>query len=624
MQQFINGSNTAWRYLETRATGRCIRFKDQEMPPGCAPHKAHVGFEIVPNSLEAVLLVQYGVRYSGKNYEIRELFKEGEKRFENFGKLKSWIRKVIGPVYETIPEINSTNSHEENMLEHLVRSSKVFIDTCTLMHGSAEEFFYTKLQPLLIQYKKKVIVPQKVIDEIERLRKDKGINSNKQAEKGINILRAYIYKKLLDIRGERNDPFADNLFQYVFIKFRTKYNLVLLTQDRRLAQDILKLGMAKSIQSNKSIKAFYVSSNAVLHDWEKHLRKRRPRQKQKHQSKKFRQCNTLNIGKENQLNVRIIPKEGEFIETVRYGKLNLVQKLGEGGEGSIYSLNNGYVCKIYKKEKLTNHKKDKLSLMIKNPVATSGLCWPVDRANNQNDEFVGYIMPKASGLPIQRAVFIRALLEKNFPLWTRKNLVTLAIAVLDKIKSLHDQNVLIGDINPMNILINSDTDVNFVDTDSYQIEGYPCPVGMVNYTAPEIQGHNFHTFLRKPEHEYFAIATLLFMILLPGKPPFSHQGGGDPASNIKKGLFPYPFKNMSTRKAPEGCWRYIWSNLPFKTKEAFYKCFTSGKRLSPQEWLFLMKHYKKTLSHGHLTNEIYPNELKKVSEHAQNKFGIVK
>jgi hypothetical protein len=44
-------------------------------------------------------------------------------------------------------------------------------------------------------------------------------------------------KQLIDIRGEKTDNFADNVFQMVFTKFRLNYKLLLITQDNNLAQD---------------------------------------------------------------------------------------------------------------------------------------------------------------------------------------------------------------------------------------------------------------------------------------------------------------------------------------------------------------------------------------------------
>jgi len=235
-------------------------------------------------------------------------------------------------------------------------------------------------------------------------------------------------------------------------------------------------------------------------------------------------------------------------------------------------------------------------------------------------------MNAAKGKSMQRCMFVKQRLMQNFPTWNRYNLVKLAITWLEKVTKLHQRDILIGDINPNNFLIVSDTEVYFVDTDSYQIKDYVCPVGMANFTAPEIQNSDFTSFYRTPQHEYFAIATLLFMILLPGKPPFSHQGGGDPRENIRERAFPYPLGEISGQAAPPGPWRFIWSHLPFKTKEAFYNCFTKDIRISADEWLELMRSYKHALEVGYLSSsggshDLFPAVFKELSEHAKIKYG---
>ena len=66
-----------------------------------------------------------------------------------------------------------------------------------------------------------------------------------------------------------------------------------------------------------------------------------------------------------------------------------------------------------------------------------------------------------------------------------------------------------GDLNPTNIMVKFSEKVFFVDTDSYQIEDFPCPVGTPDYTAPEIQNRKKYDFLRSIGNENFAVATLL-------------------------------------------------------------------------------------------------------------------
>ena len=78
-------------------------------------------------------------------------------------------------------------------------------------------------------------------------------------------------------------------------------------------------------------------------------------------------------------------------------------------------------------------------------------------------------MPRAQGQSLQIAVFSPRRLQRFFPHWKKVDLVILCITILEKIKYLHDHDILIGDLNDQNILVVSATEVYFVDTDSYQI-----------------------------------------------------------------------------------------------------------------------------------------------------------
>ncbi|MDY4573984.1 MAG: CFI-box-CTERM domain-containing protein, partial [Intestinibacter sp.] len=135
---------------------------------------------------------------------------------------------------------------------------------------------------------------------------------------------------------------------------------------------------------------------------------------------------------------------------------------------------------------------------------------------------------------------------------------------------------------------------------------------------------HFPDFLRTMGNENFAVATLMFMIMLPGKPPYSQQGGEDPVSNIIKMDFSYPFGESSNKKTPEGPWRYIWSHLTYDLKEAFYHTFRKEgkysleeKRLSANEWLVKFKIFLELLDSGKyiqqdsMSEELFPTRLKK-------------
>lgn len=494
-------------------------------------------------------------------------------------------------------------------LDELSKNYKIFVDTCSLMHCGSSVFF-ENLSTHLSQNNIKIIIPYKVIEELEKKEHSSDEQTKNDAIKGVSIIQGYKKNKLVDIRGEKNDPFADNLFLMLFTKFRIEHNLCLITQDKGLAEDTYQLKNSKSVKTKKEIKVLFIKEDGSFDDWENQV------QYEIGNIQKFQLYGAPIQQKDELITISVLPSIQDTVLSGKYDKLKLVNEIGSGGEGKIYLTDNGLVCKIYFTEKSTSLKLNKLKLMLNNSIECDGICWPRDLIYSSKNEFIGYLMDRAVGKEMQKAMFVKPVLQKNFPQWTRKDLVKLSINILEKINYLHQRNVIIGDINPLNILINNEKNilkVYFVDTDSYQIENYPCPVGTANYTPPEIQGKDYKTFLRTFEHEYFAVATLLFMILLPGKPPYSQQDGSDPAHNIRSMDFPYPLGEQSSKKAPYGPWRFIWSNLPFYLKSAFYDVFKNNKRKPTKEWLDLMRRYLSDLEKKFVSDELFPTEYKLVN-----------
>ncbi|MEZ4618073.1 MAG: hypothetical protein R2867_21530 [Caldilineaceae bacterium] len=68
--------------------------------------------------------------------------------------------------------------------------------------------------------------------------------------------------------------------------------------------------------------------------------------------------------------------------------------------------------------------------------------------------------------------------------------------------------------------------VTLVDTDSFQIvdeqEAYHhCPVGVPEYTPPELQALPLATTVREPHHDAFGLSVLIFQLLMEGYHPFT-------------------------------------------------------------------------------------------------------
>lgn len=309
-----------------------------------------------------------------------------------------------------------------------------------------------------------------------------------------------------------------------------------------------------------------------------------------------------------------IPGEGDSVRLGPAGSLvKLGAKLGAGGEGQVFELaNDNRVAKIYHGDQLTGNRIAKLELMASRAVSRVGICWPEELVYAPDGSPVGYVMQRAHGHPLQKSVFVKPLLSQRFPQWQRENLVKVCISFLEHMQYLHALNVLVGDINPMNVLVDGDgSSVFIVDTDSFQVEGFPCPVGTVNFSPPHLQNKNFKALLRTEDDELFAIATMLFMTLVPGKPPYSQQGGESPEKNIVEANFPYPLgDDHKSRNVSPGPWRYIWSHLPYRLKELFHKAFRENQRITISEWLDALRAYQNDIAKGYLSNDVFPAGFK--------------
>jgi AAA domain (Cdc48 subfamily) len=113
MLQFINGSDEAFADLERRAKTACIVFQNEELPTGCDPRQARVGFEIDPDTESTILLVEHGITYDGNNDQVRAWLSSGEKRFSNFSVLQQWIRTDLAAAYTSASSLSQLTDFGE-------------------------------------------------------------------------------------------------------------------------------------------------------------------------------------------------------------------------------------------------------------------------------------------------------------------------------------------------------------------------------------------------------------------------------------------------------------------------------------------------------------------------------
>src|SRR2546421_3957219 len=237
--------------------------------------------------------------------------------------------------------------------------------------------------------------------------------------------------------------------------------------------------------------------------------------------------------------------------------LQLGQELDAGGEGKIYSIigEPRLVAKIYHKP--TAERTAKLDVMLAHPPDDPtrrqghiSIAWPTERVLDSQNRCVGFLMPYIdmnNSFPLLK-LYNPQDRRKTMPGFSWRYLLRTARNFASILAALHKHGYVVGDLNESNILVTSTALVTLVDCDSIQVRGqhqvFRCTVGKPEYTPPELQGCNFSRVERFPTHDSFALAVMIFLILMEGRHPFTGiWKGTDPPptldQNIKARNFPY-------------------------------------------------------------------------------------
>lgn len=143
--------------------------------------------------------------------------------------------------------------------------------------------------------------------------------------------------------------------------------------------------------------------------------------------------------------------------------------------------------------------------MIEHPITgkeniTYRICWPKEILYDSNHVFQGFLMKRVPQgyLQLGRSVLLisRPEVQKSIlPEWNRETLVQVASGFAKLLEILHENNVLMGDVNAGNIMVHPKNpwNVYLVDCDSYQIADiFPCPVGKEGVYSSAYGGKTWH------------------------------------------------------------------------------------------------------------------------------------
>ncbi len=238
--------------------------------------------------------------------------------------------------------------------------------------------------------------------------------------------------------------------------------------------------------------------------------------------------------------------------------------LALGGEAYLYVVNDieSLVAKVYHHP--SPEHADKLAVMIGNPpvdpmanIGHPSIAWPQERLFTVEPEprCVGFVMPRVNNMRSVFEFYNPKTRRQHCPMFHYRYLIRTARNLAAAVHALHSRGYVIGDMNESNILVNEMALVTLVDTDSFQVptaeRTFRCPVGKPEFTPPELQSVRFREIDRKPEHDNFGLAVLVFLLLMEGTHPFAGRltAGGDPeplGERIAAHHYPY----SSTQACP--------------------------------------------------------------------------
>jgi WD40 repeat protein/serine/threonine protein kinase len=266
--------------------------------------------------------------------------------------------------------------------------------------------------------------------------------------------------------------------------------------------------------------------------------------------------------------------------------------MARGGEAAIYTLPDraAILGKVYHKP--TPEHADKLAVMISNPPADptarqghASIAWPAQRLLDDGEpgRCVGFVMPRVEkARPLFDAFNPKSRLQA-WPLFHYGYLLRTARNLAAAVRALHARGYVLGDLNESNVLVNGQALVTVVDTDSFQVRDggrvFRCVVGKPEYAASEVQGADFAVVDRTPKQDAFALAVLIFQLLMQGAHPFAGRftGEGEPeplARRIAAGHWPYAKKRRGPYEPNPTAPPFVV--VPPQVRDLMRRCFEDG------------------------------------------------
>ncbi len=280
------------------------------------------------------------------------------------------------------------------------------------------------------------------------------------------------------------------------------------------------------------------------------------------------------------------------------GFLTVLEKLGEGGQGTVYRVEYGgkeYALKWFFPGTLKRPEEflRNLSQNISDGAPTKSFLWPLFVTEETEGSF-GYLME----LRPARYLSFTDLLNAKARIVKHSVRADAALAIVESFIALHRQGKSYQDLNDGNFFLDpANGDVLICDNDNVAPYGVNLGIaGKCRYMAPEV------VLGEKPgmQSDYFSLAVMLFLLLflshplegekvvrsvcLTDKHELRHYGSDpvfifDPSDRTNR-----PVRGIHNNAIK------LWPLYPEFLREAFVRSFTEGirkkeRRVSDGEWL---------------------------------------
>ncbi len=304
---------------------------------------------------------------------------------------------------------------------------------------------------------------------------------------------------------------------------------------------------------------------------------------------------------------------GAKLTTATTGKtIQVLKKLGEGGQGIVYLVNYNGEQKALKWYKTTFIKNSpsptKFYKNIESNISKGSpsreFLWPKDITGWSNGTF-GYIMDvRPGGYYDISDYLLNRVTIKNF-----KTLCDAALHIISAFYKLHLKGYAYQDLNDGNFFINPNNgDVLICDNDNVAPNGTNSGIiGKPRFIAPEVVlGQTMPTNFS----DRFSMALILFMLMCHVHPFEGKRSLGIATPEMQKALYGTGALFVMDKTDRSNCCDQrvhagalmLWPLMPEYIKELFYRSFTKGqgldivmKRPSEFEWLEAVARFRSDL-----------------------------